>query len=257
MSELKRKQLIQKLENHLRATSRQLINIDTEEEAIQFLINSFKMKLYCDFVGIVLVESGEFIPRALSGDIDKIKQKFPLKVANCSQLVLSQSLRDNDANRLENCALTAILQESDFKTWFTVPLMDDVRQYGFCVVGFYNHIPLLEMYEIFDDFGKDVAAAISLARRKDLQLRKIEGIEWISRNLSINKSLEKSISEFTLRAVKGTNAESACIYLYNEKESSFELQYPTHGSVKFIEKIASNQKNALKVYSSAPLTSLS
>lgn len=248
MSNVKREKIIQRLENHLRMTSRLLIKMDTEEEAIQFLIDSFKSELYCDFVGVILAEADEFIPKAWGGRSDKIQKFFPIKIANCSPELFVQSLRNEEITKLENCTLSSMLKESGVKTWFTVPLMDDVHRYGFCIIGFFTYVPLLEMDKIFDEFGKDVAVAISMARRKDQQLKKIEGIEWISQNLSISQSLEKNINEFTLRAAKGTNAGSACIYLYNEKDSCFDLQYPIFGVENYTKKIHINHKNILREY---------
>lgn len=248
MSEVKRKKVIAKLENHLRVVSRQLINIDTEEEAIQFLMDSFQTKLYCDFVGIVLVESDEYILKAWSGENEKLHSQFPIKVESCSELLLSKSLKNEDAEQLKKCGMTTAIKKTNLQTWFTVPLFDESRQYGFCLIGFLNYIPLLEMYSIFDEFGKDVAAAISLARSKDRQIKKFENIEWISQKVSIHETLEENIAEFAFRAAKGTNAETACIYLYNEKESCFVLQFPVVGPVNHPQKIMIKSQNVLKEY---------
>jgi purine catabolism regulator len=248
MSNVKENKIIQRLEHHLRQTSRKLIKIDTEEEAIQFLINSFKTELYCDFVGVILAETDEYIAKAWEGSIEKIQHIFPLEIENCSSLLLLQSIRNNDVILKENCNLTKMLIESGVKTWFTVPITDETQRYGFCIIGFFTYIPLLEMDDIFNEFGKDIAAAISMAKRNDYQFKKMEGIEWISKNLSINKSLDERISELTLNAAKATDAQSTCIYLFNEKENCFDLQYPVLGSKIYPGKVILNQENALKEY---------
>ncbi|BAQ09309.1 hypothetical protein OXB_0837 [Bacillus sp. OxB-1] len=248
MSGIVRNKVIQRLEHHLRTTSRQLIKIDTEEEAIQFLLDSFKTELYCDFVGVILAESDEFIPKAWAGEVGNIRTAFPLPIEACSSRLLSYSTKDKETEGPETCALTKVLNGSDVKTWFTVPLIDGSNKYGFCIIGFFTYIPLLEMDTIFDEFGKDVAVAIGVARAKDHQLKKVEGIEWISKNLSINKSLEDNIREFTLRAAKGTDAASACIYLYNDSEGCFELQYPVFGCFAHTERISIRDKNFLNEY---------
>lgn len=248
MTGITRNKVIQRLENHLRTTSRQLIKIDTEEEAIQFLLDSFKSELYCDFVGVILAESGEFIPKAWAGEVGNIRSAFPLRIEDCSSRLLFQSTMDKEMDGPETCALTEVLKGSEAKTWFTVPLIDGVNKYGFCIIGFFSYIPLLEMDSIFDEFGKDVAVAIGVARDKDHQLKKVEGIEWISKNLSINKSLEDNIREFTIRAAKGTDAASACIYLYDENKGYFDLQHPVFGCFAHTEKIYIHDKNFLKEY---------
>lgn len=248
MPNIKREKTIQRLENHLRMTSRQLIKMDTEEETIQFLIESFKSELYCDFVGVVLSEANEYILNTGTGNVNEVKKVFPLPKSKCSSRLVAQCLHFNEIDKLENCLMTAKLKELGVKTWFTVPLRDETQGFGYCIIGFFTYVPLLEMDKIFDEFGKDVAAAISLARRKDQQFKKIEDIEWISQNLSIDRSQEGNISEFTLRAAKGTNAESVCIYLYNEKDSCFELQTPVFGSKMYAAKIQITHNNALKKY---------
>lgn len=248
MIEAKKEKIINRLEHHLRMTSRQLIKMGTEEEAIHYLIDSFKSQLYCDFVGVILSHADKFIPKAWGGNANEFSNVFPMEIEKCSSLIMEQSLHSNETNKQEDCILIAKLKETGVKTWFTVPLTDDVHQFGFCIIGFFNYIPLLAMDKIFDEFGKDVAIAISLARRKDQQLRKIEGIEWISRNLSINQSLKENINEFTTRAGLGTNAQSACLYLFNEKENCFDLQAPIFGDGDFDTKVKVDHKNTFKEY---------
>ncbi|WP_285399858.1 helix-turn-helix domain-containing protein [Lysinibacillus sp. fls2-241-R2A-57] len=248
MVETKKEKIINRLEHHLRMTSRQLIKMGTEEEAIHYLIESFKSELYCDFVGVILADADEFVPKAWGGNANELSNVFPMEIEKCSPLILGQSLHSKETNKQEDCILMAKLKETGVKTWFTVPLTDDVHRFGFCIIGFFTYVPLLEMDKIFDEFGKDVAIAISLARRKDQQLRKIEGIEWISRNLSINQSLKENINEFTIRAGLGTNAQSACIYLFNEKENCFDLQVPVFGIKDFDEKVIVDHKNTFKEY---------
>lgn len=247
MIETKKDKIINRLEHHLRMTSRQLIKMGTEEEAIHYLIDSFKSELYCDFVGVILADADEFVPKAWGGETRDFSNVFPMDISKCSSLILKQSLHNKVLSN-QDCMLIRKLKETGVKTWFTVPLTDDNHRYGFCIIGFFTYVPLLEMNKIFDEFGKDVAIAISLARRKDQESRKIEGIEWISRNLSINQSLKENIIEFTTRAGVGTKAQSACMYLFNEKENSFDLQVPIYGIDNFEEKIIVDKKNTFKEY---------
>lgn len=241
----KRQKVIKSLENHLRQTRRQLVKMDTEEEAVQFLIDSFIDELYCDFVGVILGEDTKFIPKAWRGNVEKIETVFPLEIEQCSSKLLTQSLRYDDKKLLGSCKLANRLEHAGVKTWFTVPLIDDEKKYGFCMIGFYTYIPLFNMYQTFDEFGKDVAVAISMARRKNKQ--HAEQIDWIQ-YFSIHKSLDDSIQEFTLRAASVTNAKSACLYLYNEKESYFVLQTPTYGKMNVRKRIYVTQKNTLHTY---------
>ncbi|MCM3412779.1 helix-turn-helix domain-containing protein [Metabacillus litoralis] len=248
MSNSKREVLMKKVEHHLRTTSRQLIKINTEDEVLQYLADSFRSELYCDFVGVVLSEGDSFIPKAWSGNIPSILRHFPLLAANCSSKLLRQSLTYKASATNNSCRLTEILKEENVKTWFTVPLNDDIHHFGFCIVGFLSYVPLLEMESHFEEFGKDMAVALSVARQKENQLKKLEGIEWISKNQSLDSSLDQHFSEVTYRAGKSTNADFACMYIYNEKENCFDLQRPVYGEMEYLDRMMIEDNYALKEY---------
>ncbi|UGB31965.1 helix-turn-helix domain-containing protein [Metabacillus sp. B2-18] len=248
MSNSKREILMKKVEHHLRTTSRQLIKINTEDEVLQYLADSFRSELYCDFVGVVLSEGDSFIPKAWSGNIPSVLKHFPLLAASCSSKLLRQSLTYKASATNDSCRLTEILKEENVKTWFTVPLNDDIQHFGFCIVGFLSYVPLLELESHFEEFGKDMAVALSVARQKENQLKKLEGIEWISKNQSLDSSLDQHFLEVTHRAGNSTNADFACMYLYNEKENCFDLQKPVYGEMEYPDIMMIEDNYALKEY---------
>ncbi len=242
-----REKVIRKVEQHLRTTSRQLIKIDTEEEALQYLSDSFRAKLYCDFVGVIFIENDRYVPKTWSGDVATVERAFPLEVDQCSKHILHYSLTNNDATLIgEQCQLFNALKNAKVKTWFTVPIKDDRYTFGFCMIGFLNYVPLLEMGNHFDEFGQDVALAISLTRNREMQLKKIEGIEWIAQNFSIDAPFEESVGEITMRAGKGTNAHFACIYLYNDINNCFVFQPPSYGEMMGPKQLFIEQNYVLK-----------
>ncbi|MFS0776953.1 helix-turn-helix domain-containing protein [Neobacillus sp. 3P2-tot-E-2] len=239
---------MKKLENHLRSTARQLIKFDTEDEVLQYLTAVFHSELYCDFVGVILNESENFVPKAWSGNLPAVTNSFPLDIHKCSPKLLRQSLTNERADFPEICQLSKVLKDAKVNTWFTVPLYDNDYNLGFCIVGFLNYLPLLEMEKPFEEFGKDIAVAMAMAREKKSQLKKIEGIEWISKNLSLKAPIEQHIAELTMRAGQGTNADFACIYLYDEKENCFIFQPPAYGESEFPHKIMIEENYMLNKY---------
>lgn len=239
--------LVREIETYLRKITRQIINIDTEEETLKYLSNSFISKINCDFVSIILLENNQLVPKAFSGKKKNIDKIFPLPVNNKLKRFLQQSMKDEDVSPNESCEIIEGLKKSNVKTWFNVPLIDENMQYGFCLVGYYSKVPLLEMHHIFDEFGKDVAVSISIIRRRERNMRKFEDTEWIKK-ISIDKTLEENVKEFTLIASKGLNAEAACFYLLDDKKDQFQLIYPVYGEMKFAEYIKINENNELIDY---------
>ena len=144
------------------------------------------------------------------------------------------------------CQLFSLLKRSGVKTWFSVPIKDELHIFGFCIIGFLSYVPLLEMQKHFDEFGQDVALAISMTRNREMQLKKIEGIEWITKNLSIDAPFEESIEKITTRAGKGTNAEFACIYLFNDHDNSFIFQPPSYGKMTGLKQVKIEHNYVLK-----------
>ncbi len=246
--EMKKDKLMKKLENHLRSTARHLIKFDTEEEVLQYLTATFHSELYCDFVGIIINEGGNFLLKAWSGTLPSVTEAFPLSITDCSPKILLQSVTFESTESAEKCQLSKILKDANVKTWFTVPLNDNDYFLGFFIVGFLNYVPLLDMGTSFEEFGKDIAVAMAMARQKNSQLKKIEGIEWISRNLSLNAPIEKHIEELTTRAGEGTNADFSCIYLYNENENCFVFQPPSYGMLECPQKIMIEENYKLNKY---------
>ncbi len=230
MSVSKQEALMEQIETHLRKTARQLIKVNTEKEALQYLTDSFRLELYCDFVGVIIREGDLFIPKAWSGHNPPIANAFPLLVEECSPKFMEYSLTDESPTF--DCRFTEMLQQNDVKTWFSVPVKDEHHHYGFCVLGFLSYIPLLDMEKTFEDFGQDIALAISIARQKEAQLRKVEGIEWISQHFSLDTPIEQHIYELTTRGGTWTNADLACIYLYNGTSDCLELQNPYFGDME-------------------------
>src|SRR5699024_11393975 len=97
---MQQSKIVKKTEIHLRNMSRQLIKIDSEEEALQYISNSFKRKLHCDFVGVVFMNEETYNLRITSGNVsNKFTAIFPVNVQKCSKKLIQQSMTDEQKDR--------------------------------------------------------------------------------------------------------------------------------------------------------------
>lgn len=244
MKKHKQENLIHFFENHLREMSRQLIQLDTEEEAISYVAHSFREKLYADCVGIFSITDGSIHLHTHSGNLGQLGESFPLPLDQSMQDFLTRNVTSME---LRKCTLDQLLIRHEIKTWFTMPLQAHHDHLAFCLVGFYNFTPLLDMDHAFAEFSKDVTAVLQNARQKKKQQRKLQMFEWIRENTSIAAPIEKHIYNLTVRTGQMTNASSAYVYLYNEQSQTLIYHPPAYQTEPDIRHISTVQ-NDLHLY---------
>lgn len=243
----KREQLIHEINRHLRTTARQLVLFDSEEEALQCIIELFQSKLTCDFISIILKEGMYLRPKVTIGSSEYFTEHFPIHINSCYPDLLHGSFMNRWMPEQRFCQLDILLQKENIPSWFTVLVKEKGEVYGICVIGFKEDVPLYEeMRNTFDDFGKDVAVAIQVARQKERQKEKMVGFEWSNQSLSVHSSVESVVKNIVERAGKRTHAKVACVYFYSEAENSFVYQPPAYGEYDLPENIAIRHTYVLK-----------
>ena len=99
-----REHVTRKIEKHLRKMTRRLIKIDSEEEVLRYLSDTFRTQLYCDFVSVVFIENDEYVSKVWSGKGENIMCSFPLKIDKCNDDIMKQSLTNEEAkNKKDDC----------------------------------------------------------------------------------------------------------------------------------------------------------
>ncbi|WPZ19740.1 helix-turn-helix domain-containing protein [Geobacillus subterraneus] len=232
MDESKRQRLMKKIESHLRTTARKLVKFNTEGEALQYLVTSFRAELECDLIAIVLKEGDDVVPTLYQGDFRRGISHPPIAITSCLPRLFEGSTTFQEVDEACTCRLIDLLRRNGIKTWFSVPIKDEENEYGICMIGFRRYVSLLaEARQLFDDFGEDVALAITVAKKNESQRRKMVGLEWLAQHFSLDTPLERFVEKIVERAGKGTNAGGACMYLYREEDDSFVFHPPAYGKV--------------------------
>ena len=242
---------VAKLESHLRQTSRKLVRFDTLEETLNYLLESFGQELTCDFVAIILKERGYLVPKKWMGAKEGIEEQLtmPMDPASAELLTKTRWWQRELLNLQEESPFIIALLKQDLSTWFTVPLNDEGRSFGFCVIGFRQFVPLImELEQNFIEFGKDVAVALGLAIEKERQKQKIKGIEWLRESIFDGSSLYQLVEKIGAQAGRGTNAQSVVIYLFDEEKNQFVFQPPAYGEFNLPTKIQVDGSNSISNY---------
>ncbi|MEB3103845.1 helix-turn-helix domain-containing protein [Ferviditalea candida] len=250
-AEEKYEQLKKKLESHLRRTSRQLVKFNSLDETLNYLIELFWLEFTCDFVAIILNENQSLVPKVWKGEITDIKNLLSLPETDVSNKLTEQTMwwQKEMLDLDKECQFIRNLQAEKLTTWFTVPLRDDGRSFGFLIVGFRNFVPIImDLEQSFVEFGKDVAVAMGLALEKESQKRKIKGIEWLKENVFGSDSIEQLVNKIVRQAGNGTSAKAAFIYLYDDNEHSFVFQPPAFGEMSIPDVMNVEENKSIKEY---------
>ncbi|WP_071394747.1 helix-turn-helix domain-containing protein [Bacillus tuaregi] len=241
--------IVKRLDAHLRLTTRQMIHYDTEEETLKFLVHSIRSKLSCDFVGIILIDGDRFIPKLWEHALTTGIESFSLSVDQCNPNLLTKSMMFTSKDKDSTCEFTNLWIEQELPAWFTVPLKDEFHSLGFFIAGYLQPVTFFpELEQSFDEFGKDVAAAINLFKSKELQQTRIQGVEWINQNSSLDLSVEAAVAKLAKGASKLVGADAACIYLYDENKNCFIYQPPSYGNMDREHKIKVEKNDELSHY---------
>lgn len=237
----KHKNLMSKLDIHLRKTARQMIQFDTLNETLHYLIDSFHSKLACDYMAIMTVDHMQLKLQATKGIATRFEAGLPIAAEACTPRIFQESFTSFDNLQGKGaCQLLSSLDKEQFQTWFTIPIhREDESSLGLCVIGFRHFVPLLlEADTLFEEYGKDIATAFALAKQKEHEIKRLQGLEWLKENVYLDgSSLEQIIMSIVERAGKGTGAEAAAVYLYDDSANCLILQSPLYGNFTLPERI--------------------
>lgn len=164
-----------KIDHHLRKTARRMVQFDTLDETLHYLIDSFHEQFACNYMAIIIKDGHTLKIKAKKGEAPQFEQHFPLSSEACLPRVYGEPLCTFDLIKEEdNCSLLSGLNAEQFQTWFTFPIrQENEDSLGLCVIGFRSFVPLvLGAEKLFEEYGKDIAIAFAWGSKKKPSLRK-------------------------------------------------------------------------------------
>lgn len=234
--------LMEKIDDHLRKTARQLVKFDTLNETLDYLTESFWNKFTCDYVSIILKEGNLLKVKFEKGESRVFASIFPLEEKDCSPLFLTKAVAHlTSISEDQKCKFEQYLKDEQFSNWLTVPIKEsDSDSLGICVIGYRKAVPFIvdsSVEKLFLEFGKDIATSIGVAINRDNDKKNFFGIDWLKENIYLGSSIEQLIKKIVERAGHETKADSAYVYLYDEVLNQFVFQPPSFGTISSEVKI--------------------
>lgn len=243
-----REEFIRHIEEHMKQASRKLLKINSRDEIMTVLGESFKELLKCDFVGIGLNLNGYLRLHYLSGDID-IEKIFPYPTDKVNPVLYERSIKSDDNYLDPDSILIQYFKKSGIDSWFTVPIAEDHSDLGLIIVGYYDNRPFFnEMRELFKELGAYAAIAMKMIQRNESSQRQILYFAQASHQLMMQNSIEDLLEKVVTLSGRESRSHYTGVYLLDQAHEALLLQKPTFGYVTLDDYIPLSKGNLLKDY---------
>lgn len=245
----KEKKFIESITSHLKYASRRVFKVNTGEEILNYLADTFIKIVNCDFIAVATVEQGKLELNTIRGDFEALRSIFPYLVNDVNPLLIKQSLRSDEKNLAVDSPVRTLFERNDIESWFTIPIAEDNEFYGLIIAGYYETTSFYNQFaESFNELGSYAAIAIKLARNNRKDDVSNHSLEWFSQNLSFNDSLYDLVNKIISFAGKESRSQYAAIYLLNDEKDSLVYQQPSYGYLRKDKVISIDENDLLESY---------
>ncbi|MGO1477211.1 hypothetical protein, partial [Alkalibacterium gilvum] len=238
---------IDSLTVHLSKLSRKMLKIDTREEVLKYITDSFLNVFNCDVVAIGIIEGDQLVMNSSGEESSKLDVLFPAKDIN--PLLLEGSMTKENDLLAHDSVLRNYFDDNNFSTWFTMPISDEDIAHGLVIVGYQEDTILYdEMRSHFDELGEYVAIVLDLINRNKHKRKSMFDMHLIANQKDHDTTVDELVSIVTGFSGRESQSNSAAIYLFNEEKNSLIMQPATYGYVKKDSIIELTEDNLLNTY---------
>lgn len=225
--------ITESITEHLRSTSRKVLKIDTKDEILKYLSDTFMERLNSDFVAISLIEDNQLVLNNYSGRLKGVDTLFPFPYAKANPLLFQKSTMSDRKELAENSPLKTFFEKKGIDSWFTVPLVDDEQDYGLCIIGYEEATVLYEdMEESFNELGNYVGIALNMIKKNEEKEKKYLNMKRLSNHLAFSGSIKELVERVVTFSGKETKSNYVAVYLLDEEEGSLEYHPPSYGYLR-------------------------
>lgn len=240
---------IDSLTVHLSKLSRKMLKIDTREEVLKYITDSFLNVFNCDVVAIGIIEGDQLVMNSSGEESSKLDVLFPFPAKDINPLLLEGSMTKENDLLAHDSVLRNYFDDNNFSTWFTMPISDEDIAHGLVIVGYQEDTILYdEMRSHFDELGEYVAIVLDLINRNKHKRKSMFDMHLIANQKDHDTTVDELVSIVTGFSGRESQSNSAAIYLFNEEKNSLIMQPATYGYVKKDSIIELTEDNLLNTY---------
>ncbi|HIW88538.1 MAG TPA: hypothetical protein H9869_01535 [Candidatus Ligilactobacillus excrementipullorum] len=246
---IKEQDFIKSVTQHMKELSHKVMKFDTRDEVLNYTAQMFAENFKCDLVAIGTIANNQIELGSSNTKKYDLSPLFPFPTADIDPLFFKTSMNSESSEFLKSTQVSRYFEEIDFKSWFTVPLVDDQTIIGLCIVGYQQKSVLYhDLQSRFDEMGKFIGVALNLISRNEEKEKSLFEMQMLSSDLNLSSVIESLVKKTIVFCGRETTSRSAAIYLFNEKRDRLTVCEPVYGVNEKSSIIPLISNNSLHAY---------
>lgn len=226
----KEEEFINSVSEHMKELSHKVMKFDTRDEVLSYTAKMFADNFKCDLIAIGIITDNKIELSSTNTKKYDLSQLFPYSISKVDPLFFKKSLNSDSNEIAQQTQISKCFTQIGFKSWFTVPLIDEKTTIGLCIVGYHKKNVLYnDLQSRFDEMGKFIGVALNLIARNEEKEKSLFEMQMFSSDLDLPAVIKNLVKKTIIFCGRETNSRTAAIYLFNEKRDQLTLCEPIYG----------------------------
>jgi len=171
---IKEENFITSVTKHMKELSHKVMKFDTRDEILRYTAQMFADNFKCDLIAIGTIANDHIQLSSTNTKEYDLSALFPYPLAQIDQLFFEKSMNSKSNEFTQSTQVSRYFQQIGFKSWFTVPLVDEKKTFGLCIVGYREqNIIYDDLQSRFDEMGRFIGVALNLITRNEEKERSL------------------------------------------------------------------------------------
>ncbi len=227
---IKEENFITSVTKHMKELSHKVMKFDTRDEILRYTAQMFADNFKCDLIAIGTIANDHIQLSSTNTKEYDLSALFPYPLAQIDPLFFEKSMNSKSNEFTQSTQVSRYFQQIGFKSWFTVPLVDEKKTFGLCIVGYREqNIIYDDLQSRFDEMGRFIGVALNLITRNEEKERSLFKMQLLSSDSDLPAIIKNLVEKTIVFCGRETNSRTAAIYLFNETKDKLMLYQPVYG----------------------------
>lgn len=226
----KEQDFIASVTKHMKELSHKVMKFDTRDEVLNYTARMFANNFKCDLIAIGTINNGQMEVSSTSSERYDLSPLFPYPVSEINRQFFEKSVSSDSDKFTQQTEIAKYFNQLGFKSWFTVPLVDEETTIGLCIVGYQEkNILYNDLQNRFDEMGRFIGVALNLIARNEEKEKSLFEMQMFNSEFDLSSIIKNLVKKIIVFCGRETTSRTAAIYLFNEKRDRLTLCEPIYG----------------------------